>query len=315
MQDHLEIHLQEDLERLDGGSSAYIYAVNHDVVLKSPVTFVPPKSDSSPMALYEYALEIVCHHEDIENERKFLKRLESDLHENIICPVYLDYQEGIYLQRHIPLARYIQLEKTTMPFRLLWYRDMLCALMHIHKFEIAHGDVRVDNFLYKAGGTIVLCDFSCSRTFGNKNPSATCSSEYLGVNGSSLVVSDYTDRFALASVIFEIETGRKPCLTIVNDTLNFPAVETGDESLDSIIKKAWLAKYHSTTEMLRDVENLSGTSHIQLRSNIHHHAIQKLQQNVDEWRRHRVQKYGHILHGLCAEKDIRYLRQRLISGA
>lgn len=61
----------QDLERLDGGASAYIYAVNDQVVLKAPVTFVPPVDDSSPETRYEYALHTGCHYEDIENERSF----------------------------------------------------------------------------------------------------------------------------------------------------------------------------------------------------------------------------------------------------
>ena len=70
------VQIQKDLERLDGGSSAYIYAVNDQVVLKSPVTFVPPTDDSSQITQYEYALHAVCHHNDIANERIILKRLE-----------------------------------------------------------------------------------------------------------------------------------------------------------------------------------------------------------------------------------------------
>lgn len=41
---------QKDLERLDGGSSAYICVVSDQVVLRSPATFVHPTDDSSQMA-------------------------------------------------------------------------------------------------------------------------------------------------------------------------------------------------------------------------------------------------------------------------
>lgn len=44
------VQIQQGLERLDGGSSAYIYAVNDEIVLKSPVTFMPPTEDFSQMA-------------------------------------------------------------------------------------------------------------------------------------------------------------------------------------------------------------------------------------------------------------------------
>lgn len=69
------VQVQAGLERLDGDSTVYIYAVNDQVVLKSPVTFVLPLDDSSPIVQYEYAVSTVCPPEEIENERIILKRL------------------------------------------------------------------------------------------------------------------------------------------------------------------------------------------------------------------------------------------------
>ncbi|KAL8690569.1 MAG: hypothetical protein Q9224_004376, partial [Gallowayella concinna] len=226
------VQIQKDLERLDGGSSAYIYAVNDQVVLKSPVTFVPPTDDSSQMTQYEYALDAVCHHEDIANERIILKRLERTPHANILQAISLEHPEGIYLRRHTPLSTRLQTEKAPQSIRIAWYRDMLRALVHLHKLEIAHADVRLDNFPCHSDA-IVLCDFCCSRPFGQDNPSATSLSESLGVNGPAQTVSDITDRFALASVMFEIETGTKPDLTLVNNHPELPVVRTGNRILDS----------------------------------------------------------------------------------
>lgn len=42
--------IQKDLERLDGGSSAYNCVVNDQVVLRSPATFFHSMDDSSHMA-------------------------------------------------------------------------------------------------------------------------------------------------------------------------------------------------------------------------------------------------------------------------
>ena len=286
------VQIQKDLERLDGGSSAYIYAVNHQVVLKAPVTFVPPTNDSSQMAQYEYALYTVCHHEDIENERVILKRLEQTPHTNILQAVSLAHPEGIYLRRHIPLSKRLQSEKASQYVRITWYRDMLRALVHLHKLEIAHADVRLDNFLCHSEGMVVLCDFTCSRPFGQDNPSATGPLESLGVNGHSQTVSDITDRFALASVMFEIETGTKPDLTLVNNNPELPAVETGNKILDLVIRRAWLANYQSTMEMLRDIESLYGPSESETGSDLQIPAIESLQTQVHDWRRLRVRKHG-----------------------
>ncbi len=296
------VQIQNDLERLDGGSSAYIYAVNDQVVLKSPVTFVPPADDSSQIAQYEYALHTVCHHEDIANERIILKRLERTPHTNILQAVSLDHPEGIYLRRHIPRSRRLQTKKAAQSIRIAWYRDMLRALVHLHKLEIAHADVRLDNFLCHSEDAIVLCDFTCSRPFGQDNPSATSPLESLGVNGHSQIVSDITDRFALASVMFEIETGTKPDLTLVNNNPELPAVKTGNKILDLVIEKAWLANYESTMDMLRDIESLSGPSGPKIGSDLQMTAIESLQNQVNDWRRMRIRKHGKIS-----------TRQRLVS--
>ncbi|KAF6235146.1 hypothetical protein HO173_006775 [Letharia columbiana] len=143
--------IQKDLERLDGGSSAYNCVVNDQVVHSA--------DDSSQMA-----------------------------------------------QRQ-------QTEKPPQSIGIAWYRDMLRALVPLHELEIAHANVRIDDFLCHSEGAIVLYDFTCSRLFGQDNPSATGSPESLGVTGPPQTVSDPTDRFALASVMFEVETGAKGDLT------------------------------------------------------------------------------------------------------
>ena len=291
------VQVQKDIERLDGGSSAYIYAVNHQVVLKAPVTFVLPTDDSSQMAQYEYALHTVCHHEDIENERIILKRLEQTPHTNILQAVSLEHPEGIYLRRYTPLTKRLQSEKAPQSIRITWYRDMLRALVHLHKLEIAHADVRLDTFLYHSEGAIVLCDFTCSRPFGQDNPSATSPSESLGVNGPSQTVSDTTDRFALASVIFEIETGTKPDLILVNNRPALPAVRTGNKILDLVIERAWFANYESTMEMLRDIESLSGPNGSETESDLPIPAIESLQTQIHDWRRIRLRKHGNFSTG------------------
>lgn len=288
------VQVQKDLDRLDGGASAYIYAVNHDVVLKAPVTFVQPSDDSSAIEQYEYALNTVCHHEDIENERTILRRLAESPHTNIVQAITLDHPEGVYLRRYVPLSKRLQTGKPTQSIRITWYRDILRALVHLHKLDIAHADVRLDNFLCQAKGAVVLCDFTCSRSFGQENPSVTDSLEDLAVNGASRKVSDVTDRFALASVIFEVETGTKPKLSVKNHSLHFPTVETGNEALDLIIKSGWLAEYETTLNMLWDVESLMNSCSPDGGSILNVAAVESLQAGVSDWRRRRARKYGKI---------------------
>ena len=288
------VQVQEDLERLDGGASAYIYAVNDQVVLKSPVTYVLPTDNSSQYDQYEYALYTVCHHEDIENERVILRILEQIPHANIVQVVALEHPEGIYLRRYYPLSRRLQTEKPAQSIRISWYRDMLRALVHLHQFEIAHADVRLDNFLCQSHDTIVLCDFTCSRRFGQENPSASGILTALSVNGFSPVVSDATDRIALASVMFEIETGAKPVLSLLSNTLQVPTVNTGNQNLDLIIEKAWLEKYESSMDMLGDIELLLSCGGPMAGFASHSAAIENLRAQVEDWRRTRARIYGKL---------------------
>ena len=55
--------------------------------------------------------------------------------------------------------------------------------------------------------------------------------------------------------MFEIETGTKPDLILVNNNPELPAVKTGNKILDLVIERAWLANYESTMDMLRDIES------------------------------------------------------------
>ena len=230
--------MQQDIDRLDGGGSAYIYGVTSEVVLKAPVTFCPLPEDASRLDRYEFAQWAFFYHDDIRNERDFLSQLEKAPHPNVIQPIALEYAEGLYLRRYLSLASILSKELPPRLVRKAFYRDMLRALKHLHELKIAHADVRIDNFLWADGGSIILCDFTCSRLFGGENPSFANPPEISGVNGPHSHVSDITDRFALGSVIFEISTGSRPSFCFDGTKLKIPPIQTGDAQLDTIIRKS-----------------------------------------------------------------------------
>ena len=171
---------------------------------------------------------------------------------------------------------------------------MLRALTHLHKFEIAHADIRVDNFLIDEQDTVVLCDFTASRSFGQENPWESKGTTRMSVNGFSQVVSDATDRFALASVIFDIETGARPVFSNLSTVLQAQANSTGDERLDLIVNKAWFGKYCTTFEMLGEIESLLGTCHTEPDSLLSPPEVERLESEIENWRNARKQKFGNI---------------------
>lgn len=104
----------------------------------------------------------------------------------------------------------------------------------------------------------------------------------------------YTDRFALASVMFEIETGTKPAFAVLDNSIRFPALNTGSESLDLIIERAWFEKYESTLDMLGDIKALLGPNKCAVGSILHTDVIESLEAEIREWRLTRAQKYGEL---------------------
>lgn len=256
------VQSQKDIERLDGGASAYIYAVDDEIALKSPVTYVPPTKNSSSFDHYEYALSTVCLHEDIENERRILSVLLQRPHGNILQPVSVEFDEGIYLHRHLPFSSLVRRGNYPTSTRIRWYEDMLKGLVHLHEFQIAHADLRIDNFLYDKCGRVVLCDFSCSRRFGEPNPLANGIRTSLSLNGNCEFVSQSTDMFALASVIYEVETGLRPHISMGSNGSKFPPLNTGSATIDSVILNAWSGRCSSTILMLNRVQSLTCEHHL-----------------------------------------------------
>ena len=170
---------------------------------------------------------------------------------------------------------------------------MLRALTHLREFKIAHADMRIDNYLWAEGGPVILCDFTCSRAFGDENPSPTNPPEAVGVNGPYAQVSDVTDRFALGSIIFEMETGSRPAFSFDGMDLKVPSIRTGDAQLDVIIRKAWFNEFATTLQMLQAVENLLPNEKLLPGYGVMDSSlIQNLQIRIEEWRALRQSRYG-----------------------
>lgn len=79
------------------------------------------------------------------------------------------------------------------PGRILWYQDIIRALLHIHKLGVAHSDLRIDNILIDTQGHALLCDFSSCYPFGQINPAAPHPALPVQLNGLAKTVSEATD--------------------------------------------------------------------------------------------------------------------------
>jgi serine/threonine protein kinase len=205
--------VQKCISELGLGISGVVYEVDEQTILKAPWIIKRPNNDSPFEDHHYYETEALLRFDNFENERAIFRRLEHEPHPNIVQAIALEHDEGIYLRRHQPISH---CQTPPQSGQILWYQDMLRGLLHLHQIGIAHSDIRLDNFLCDTHGRVLLCDFSCSRPFSGENPSATEPGEALCVNGPAQTVCDSTDRFALVSVIFQMELGTKPQLSLVS---------------------------------------------------------------------------------------------------
>lgn len=287
----IRLHPQRDLEIIGVGASAQVYGVDDEVVLKTSWVFERPGSSASDSDRWHYASDTLFHSNLLQNERSVLRVLQGRPHPHIMEAIDADQPEGIYLRR------YHSLSSDRIPpqlHRIRWYRDLTDALCHIHSLGIAHADVRIDNILFDEQDGAVLCDFSAASPLGQPNP--VFPDLPLPVNGPSPTLSEATDMFAMASLIFQMEHGAKPELSVDSHrTLVLPKIRTGHQRLDTIIPKAWLGHYNRTLEMLEDLNSIdtNGTRpdrDIKLRPG----STESLRDRIKKWRECRENKFGKV---------------------
>ncbi|QQK48077.1 Protein kinase-like domain protein [Penicillium digitatum] len=215
-----------------------------------------------------------------------------------------DQPEGIFLRRYKPLP---EGEVPAQPTRIRWYCDIADALCHLHKLGIAHGDVRIDNVLLDNRGSAILCDFSAASPFGYSN--LVISDLPLPVNGPSPNLSEATDMFAMASLLFQVEHGIKPELSVDSDgELILPSIQTNHLGIDAIIRNAWLKQYSSTSEMLQNLYALDAqTSQAVYGTQIHSEPIASLRERIKVWRNGRENSIGRVLDGILSGDQLQVL--------
>lgn len=281
----LTVQYQKGLDIVGVGAAGQVYHVDDNIVLKACRIYAPPSSDAAPRALWDYASETIFHVGVIKDERTVLRLLTEHPHPNIIEAIQMDHPEGIYLRKYQPLSA---LTPASQSDRIFWYQDLIRALLHLHKLGISHSDLRKDNILFDQGHTL-LSDFGASCPFGHPNPSLP-----VLLNGPSETVSDATDRFAMGSLIYELETGSRAEISLDDhDGLVLPQIHTAHNGLHSLIENAWRGQYGSTTDMLKHAECLNA---VQDSRGPVEHPVPKAELNarIVQWRKNREEHHGNL---------------------
>ncbi|TWU70917.1 hypothetical protein ED733_000688 [Metarhizium rileyi] len=300
----MRLHPQRDLKVIGVGASALVYEVDDQIVLKTSWVFEQPGNSAPGNDRWHYASDTLFQSNLLQNERIVLRMLQRRPHPHIIEAIDVDQPEGIYLRR------YHSLSEDKIPaqlYRIRWYRDLTDALCYIHSFSIAHADIRIDNVLFDEHDRAILCDFSAASPFDQPNP--VFPHLPLPINGPSPTLSEATDMFAIGSLIFQMEHGTKPELSIdSHNILVLPKIQTNHQVLDTIIRKAWLGDYSRTSEMLEHLNSIDKNgarpaNDIQHRSG----SVESFRGRIRKWRECRENKFGCVLDGILSEDELQGL--------
>ncbi|MEW5317105.1 MAG: hypothetical protein WDW38_008433 [Sanguina aurantia] len=161
--------------------------------------------------------------DDLKREIMIMKKMAHEnvvsLHEVIDDPqgskllLVMEFMEGGPVLTREALETQEKLPET---MAVQYFRDMVKALDYLHSNKVVHGDLKPENVLLGAHGTVKLSDFGCSKVFATGN-------EYLErCNGTPAFLAPEmmrpntryrgrpTDVYALGACLYTLVYGRIP---------------------------------------------------------------------------------------------------------
>lgn len=198
----LTVQYQRGLEIIGVGAAGQVYSVDDHIVLKACRIYERPSNNVSPGVLWDYASETVLQFGLSRDGKAVLRLLMKQPPPNIIGVIHTDHPKGIYFRKYRPLGGNVVKSHDD---RLLLYQDVMRWSSHLHRLGVAHSDIRKDNLLLDEEGHALLADFGATCPFGYGNSSLPAL-----LNGPSEAVSGATDRFAMDSLMYELEFHNPP---------------------------------------------------------------------------------------------------------
>ncbi|EGE06902.1 hypothetical protein TEQG_05955 [Trichophyton equinum CBS 127.97] len=241
---------QKALDLIGVGASGQVYNVNDQVVLKTCRIFQPPGDNSSQNAHWHYASDTIFHSNLLKDERTVLQLLQSRPHRHIIAAVDTEQPEGLYLRKYRhPTVDMI----SDQAHRIRLYSDITASALYMQMYGST-----ISFSMTRAGPSFVIL----APQVLVDNQTRVFPDLPLPLNGPSTTLSDASDMFAMASLIFQMEHGAAPELSFADGALCLPEITSGNRGLDEVIQKAWLGHYSCTSEMLQQLNLLNAqTTH------------------------------------------------------
>jgi serine/threonine protein kinase len=152
------------------------------------------------------------------------------------------------------------------------------ALAYAHSKKVVHRDIKPANILFRSNGQAVLSDFGIAKSVSDKReltqtgfavgtPAYMSPEQKLGAD-----IDTRSDLYSVGVVFFELLTGRKPHHAATGNfaemrrELDAKAPKLPDDLshlqdlLDKMLANDPDQRYQTATELLRDIEALTGTS-------------------------------------------------------
>ena len=223
--------------------------------------------------------------------------------------IVMELIDGITLKDY--LERRSPLDWTQTTFFAL---QIAKALEHAHSRGIIHRDIKPQNIMVLRDGTVKVTDFGIARQAGSNTYNlreAIGSVHYVSPEqAKGGHIDNRSDLYSLGVVMYEMLAGRLPfegdtplavAMQHVNSAPTPPSayVPAIPKTLEDIVMKAMTpqqaGRYHSATEMIRDMENFRNDPHYKIDVAPRNYGGRQVEQDPNETR---VIKYSSEFGGV-----------------
>ncbi len=203
-----------------------------------------------------YALKVV--NIDEPEDIKFLRQAEHEFevlqklsHPNIIKAHSLEKEKAwmfgkvtkVHLLMEFVNGKTMDIVRLTLPQKVQAFRLVSEALVHMHRREVLHGDLKPNNVMVGKKGVLKVIDFGLAHLRGEAKERITGTPEYIAPETvKSKILSERTDLYNFGALMYRL---------LANKAL-LPRIDDGGEVLE---EKVWDKYYTPIQEILPGLDS------------------------------------------------------------